>query len=406
MVGHQSLSETRAIMINMTIDAIRDLSARLADLLRRERSALADFLVALADFDRQRAWRELGYASLFDYLHRELGLAKGTAFYRKTAAELIQRFPEVIEPLREGKLCITSIVELARVMTDENRAEVLPRFFHCSKREAQVVSAEIAPRAEVPVREVVTAVPVVKPAATEEVVRAVETGSQPVQPLNQTASDGWDLAAMSGSAPRPAIASPLTAELSRLHLTVSRELLEKLEAARLALGHSRPGASLADVLEAGADLVLARHAKAKALVAKPRTSEAARVPAPGASYIPAAVRREVWRRDGGCCQWPLASGGICGSRVRVEFDHVVPRGRGGSSTVGNVRLLCRVHNDLAARIAYGEDHMDSFTGGQQGAEPSARGSRGRRCGPYGVPLAEVDTPRVDKRGADRVEGCS
>ncbi|HYD42500.1 MAG TPA: hypothetical protein VEB43_16860 [Anaeromyxobacter sp.] len=25
---------------------------------------------------------------------------------------------------------------------------------------------------------------------------------------------------------------------------------------------------------------------------------------------------------------------------------------------------------------------------------------------YGVPLAEVDTPRVDKRGADRVEGCS
>ena len=25
---------------------------------------------------------------------------------------------------------------------------------------------------------------------------------------------------------------------------------------------------------------------------------------------------------------------------------------------------------------------------------------------YGVPLAEVDTPRVDKRGTDRVEGCS
>ena len=25
---------------------------------------------------------------------------------------------------------------------------------------------------------------------------------------------------------------------------------------------------------------------------------------------------------------------------------------------------------------------------------------------YGVPLAEVDTPRVDKRGAVRVEGCS
>ena len=32
--------------------------------------------------------------------------------------------------------------------------------------------------------------------------------------------------------------------------------------------------------------------------------------------------------------------------------------------------------------------------------------RGRLAALYGVPLAEVDTPRVDKRGADRVEGCS
>lgn len=330
---------------------------------------MADFLVALADFDGQRAWRALGYASLFDYLHRELGLAKGTAFYRKTAAELIQRFPEVVEPLRRGKLCITSIVELARVMTPENRAEVLPRFFHCSRQEAQAVSAEIAPKADVPVREVVTTVPAVKPAATKEEVRAVETSSQPVQPLNQTASDGWVLAAASAptataSAAPAELTNPLTAELSRLHLTVSRALLDKLEAARLALGHSHAGASLADVIEAGADLVLARQARAKALVKKPRTSEAAKAPATDASYIPAAVRREVWKRDGGCCQWPLASGGICGSRVRVEFDHVVPKGRGGTSTVGNVRLLCRMHNDLAARMAYGDDHMDPFTRGR------------------------------------------
>ncbi len=53
------------------------LSTRLADLLRRERAALAEFLLALADFDRERCWVELGHASLFYYLHRELGLSKG-----------------------------------------------------------------------------------------------------------------------------------------------------------------------------------------------------------------------------------------------------------------------------------------------------------------------------------------
>ena len=55
----------------------RALSNRLGELLRREHHALADFLVALADFDRERRWLELGYTSCFYFLHRELGLSKG-----------------------------------------------------------------------------------------------------------------------------------------------------------------------------------------------------------------------------------------------------------------------------------------------------------------------------------------
>jgi len=81
-------------------------TTRLARLLRQEQGALADFLLALADFDRQRLWLELGHSSLFYFLHRELGLSKGAAHYRKVAAELVQRFPEVVEPLRDGRLCM------------------------------------------------------------------------------------------------------------------------------------------------------------------------------------------------------------------------------------------------------------------------------------------------------------
>src|SRR5574341_1548330 len=139
------------------MDTAREFGSRLASLLRREQSALADFLLALADFDRRRLWQELGYTSLFHFLHRELGMSKGAAHYRKTASELVRRFPEVEEPLRDGRLCITSIIELARVMTPENRAEVLPRFFHCSRREAKEVAVEIHPREAVPRQVMVTA---------------------------------------------------------------------------------------------------------------------------------------------------------------------------------------------------------------------------------------------------------
>jgi hypothetical protein len=47
----------------------------LARLLRLERQAAADFLLALADFDRRRGWARLGHARLFAFLTRELGLS-------------------------------------------------------------------------------------------------------------------------------------------------------------------------------------------------------------------------------------------------------------------------------------------------------------------------------------------
>src|SRR5512146_1053366 len=135
----------------------RQLANVLADLLRRERHALAEFLAALADFDRRRAWEDLGHATLFAFLVKDLGLSNGAAAYRNTAVDLVRRFPQVLEAIRAGRLCVTTVFELAKVLTEENAAEVLPRFFGLSRREAQEVVAELAPQ-PAPVRTVVTAV--------------------------------------------------------------------------------------------------------------------------------------------------------------------------------------------------------------------------------------------------------
>jgi len=318
---------------------------------------MADFLVALADFDRRRAWLQLGHSSLFYFLHRELGLSKGSAHYRKTAAELVQRFPEVIEPLRDGRLCITSIVHLAKVLTAENRRAMLPRFFHCSKKEAMEVAAAVQPTTAVPHRDVVTMVPPVAPGR----IAPVDTTSgssamlhlvQPVEPNLAPAPEGGP--PPSRTPPRRDSAEALAEDLSRLHITVSRRFLAKMEAARVALSHARPGASAEQILEAGLDLVLDRDRKRKGLVEKPRSTERAAKP----ETLTAAVKREVWKRDRGCCQWPLESGGICGSNLRVEFDHRIPRADSGPSTAENLWLLCRFHNDLAARRRFGDTWMD------------------------------------------------
>ena len=358
------------------MDTARDFTLRLQDLLRRERLALAEFLVSLADFDRARLWVELGYTSLFYFLHRELGLSKGAAHYRKTAAELIQRFPEVVEPLGDGRLCLTTVVALSKVLTPENRSEVLPRFFHLSKAEAKEVAVEIRPAEAAPRRDVVTTVRALEAPLVLAPPTRADPGQVSVHPANQPKEGPPAPALPPPAAPRAHRESvePLTAEESRVHVTVSRRFLAKLEAARAALSHSHPGAGMEELLEAGLDLLLDRHAKRKGLVKKPR-----REPRPSSSpdHVPAHVRRAIWERDGGRCQWPVASGGICGSTHRLELDHVHPRALGGAATIENTRLLCDVHNDLAAREAFGDDWMDRFTRNPRTGPPGD--GRGRRA---------------------------
>ena len=53
--------------------------------------------------------------------------------------------------------------------------------------------------------------------------------------------------------------------------------------------------------------------------------------------IPENVRHEVWRRDEGKCV-------KCGSRERLEFDHIIPVSLGGSNTARNIELLCESCN--------------------------------------------------------------
>jgi hypothetical protein len=53
--------------------------------------------------------------------------------------------------------------------------------------------------------------------------------------------------------------------------------------------------------------------------------------------IPESVRLFVWRRDKGQCVQ-------CGSRERLEFDHIIPVVAGGGNTERNVQLLCESCN--------------------------------------------------------------
>ena len=354
------------------LEDARASSLHLAELLRRENTCKADFLLALLRFEDAGGHRRLGFASLFDYLHRELLLPRSSAHQRRVAVRLIRRFPAIIKPFRDGRLCLSTVVELDGVLDEETWQQVLPRFFHLSRQEAKEVAAEIRPAKQVPLRTIVTSG---RPAGTQTTLSSPDehelTHPERVGPSSGAAVDprtGAPMGAQATSAPttgdRPADGSsstphialatqprvwvpastsiqPMTAGASRLHLTVPREFLVLLRQARAGQARVQPGATDADILLEGLKLLLDQQAKRKA-------------------SVPARVKREVMQRDGGRCQWKLADGSLCGATVHLEIDHVQPRARGGPSTTDNCRVLCRAHNIEAARQFYGHDLMDRF----------------------------------------------
>jgi hypothetical protein len=375
----------------MESTSARDLDRRLADLVRSERHLVVQFVIELADFAKRELYRELGYTSLFNYCLRQLGLSKSSAFRRSEVARLIARFPVIANRLAQGRLSIRALVELREVLTEENHASVLGRAEGISQEEAQILAVKYRPK-PVP-RDVVRALPM--PIVPRDVAQAsapVQLAAPPVvsaetdphllapevpQPL---AADAM-VSTETGAPPRPhEVVKPLTPDLRRLNVTVTAEFIAELEQVRVALSHVCPDGNFERVVREAFKLVLERDRKRKAQTDRPRAPtekpralterpqrpaqlETAGTPdAPDANdrYVPAAVKRAVWKRDQARCTWPMGDGQVCGATHRLEFDHDLEVALGGKPTIGNIRLLCRAHNVMKAEQHLGRAFMAQF----------------------------------------------
>ena len=144
--------------------------------------------------------------------------------------------------------------------------------------------------------------------------------------------------------------TPLAPERYKVQFTVSCETHEKLRRVQDLLRHSIPNGDPAAIFDRALTVLLADLERAKlAAVERPR---AARPVVAGSRHIPAAVRREVWKRDGGQCAF-VGTHGRCPERGFLEFHHVEPYAAGGAATVENIELRCRAHNVHEAEQYFG-----------------------------------------------------
>jgi hypothetical protein len=324
--------------------ALLDAAKRLAT---DERRATAALLRAIMEIDQRRLYLGEGCASMFAYCTQVLHLSEGGAYNRIEVARAAREYPVILELFEQSAITLTAVRLLAPHLTPDNHVAVLASARHQSKRQIDELLVSLRPKPDAPV--VVRRLPAVRTAATvlgfpsderEDAVAAPP-------PAAESRRDG----ARQTPLP-PARIAPLAPERYRIQLTVSRETYDKFRRAQALLRHAVPSGDAAAIFDRALTLLIGSLERRRfAETPRPRASKSA---AERSRHVPAAVRREVWRRDGGRCAF-VGAEGRCRESAFLEFHHVEPYAASGAATVENIQLRCRAHNVYEAELFFDID---------------------------------------------------
>jgi hypothetical protein len=315
----------------------QDLLSEVKVAAAREREATARLVALLAHVDARRLYLGEGCSSLFTYCTHVLNLSEHAAYGRIEAARAARKFPVVLDLLTDCSLTLTTVTLLAPHLTPANHRDVLNEARHQGKREVEHLVARLRPVPPVP--------------AT---VRKLPAPAPPAGPIRPPAAESTvnddSVVVLAPRPPRPAVVTPIAPERYKVQFTVSRETHDKLRRVQELLRHSIPNGDVATIFDRALTVLLADLERAKlAASARPH---AARPAASGSRHVPAVVKREVWKRDGGQCAF-VGTEGRCAERGFLEFHHVQPYADGGATVVENLELRCRAHNIHEAEQYFG-----------------------------------------------------
>jgi len=296
---------------------------RIKKLVSTERRIGVEILECLHEIDRRSAYAELRYDGLFTYCVKELGFTDFQAFQRIQAMRALREIPELKSMIETGSLSVSSVSKVQTHLRQEKKSGVMrttteklglfESVINCTSREVEAKLAEI---------------------------RGEELKQKLVLELDEELQALWKQV-------KNLAAHRSQGDESEVLRILAKEWLMRNDPSRKAEAKSR-------VLN-GAKSVqrLKKDIPSKAEPALRRTVPfSSKVPPEMSTstqpkrYIPAFIRRSVWKRDGAKCTH-------CGSKHALEIDHRQAFALGGGNTEKNLRLLCRSCNRLEAVRVFG-----------------------------------------------------
>jgi len=268
-----------------------DLILNTKNLIKKEEEIVVLVIAHLDEIERRRLYCDFGYSSLWNYATKELGYSENQAYRRINAMRMSQKIPEVKAALSCGELKL-STVNLASQFLSE-----APNY------NGKELIKEIAGKSK------------------EITAKFLQEKKSEMKIVNNPP-------------PKKVVVNNLDDDTVRLHLTLKKSTADKLKKLQGLVAHKKTKLSTEDLLDqmldeaikkAEAEKFCAKAAKtsARTEVVKEKNDEGAKN---RSRYIPASVKREVYKRAQGKCE-------NCGSYHALEFDHVIAWGMGGGKLI-------------------------------------------------------------------------
>ena len=248
---------------------------------------------------------------------------------RLRGARCINLYPKTFEMLKDGALNLSTVSEAFKVITPENKEEVLNAVAGKSIAETKEFVSEMRPEK-----------------AKKSIIRQVHVKKAEPAPdmfSKQRLEDHYQMAAK-------------TEKRFEFRFQASEEFMAEFNEVRRLLSGKYPRGLESEAVfrEVMAYFLKQKSPKARAERRKEREFKPSI-----AKGITPALRDSVLLRDGERCTYVSSEDGKrCDCNWDLEIDHVVPAARGGENTPSNLRTLCRAHNMLHAKDTFGSGYIE------------------------------------------------
>ncbi|MBI3017837.1 MAG: HNH endonuclease [Deltaproteobacteria bacterium] len=308
----------------------KELVEKFGVLVREEKEATASVVAHLSEIDRRKLYALEGYSSLFNYCVEKYHYSESAAYRRIQAARIYPKFPEILNLLKEGKLNLVTL-SLIEPYLDQQGTELINKILDKSKREVEDILSELSLRKE-NIQDVIRRLPMKRAVLEKTAQNFTSTGGSEKIGKNEVQE----------------------IRKVKIEFVADEEVAKLIQRAKEVLRHKYPQGKLEDLVREAFELLLEKKDPERKIQ---RDSSAALRPQNDKSntrYIPQRIKEAIWKRDEGQCSYVSSDGKSCGERNFLELDHVQPWSLGGSSTLENLRLLCRTHNQWRAEKTFPE----------------------------------------------------